>query len=125
LTQKRLSQLVGVSQAHIVKIENGGVDPGLYKVNKILQVLTEGEGRTCKDIMTRNVIFAKPNDRVLTVDHIMMERGISQLPVIQSEKPVGTVTEESIIKNLHVNIADDVVEKIVGHSCPAFLRIRA
>lgn len=118
LTQRQLAQLVGVSQAHIAKIENEKVDPRLSTVNKILQVLTEGEGRKCKDIMTRNVIFAKPNDRILKVTRVMMKQAISQLPVTQNDKIIGTLTEESIIKNLHANIADETVENIMGPPLP-------
>lgn len=119
LTQRRLAQLVGVSQAHIAKIENGKVDPRLSTVNKILRVLTEGEGRKCKDIMTRNVIFAEPKGRVLEVSEIMMQKAISQLPVVQDGRIIGTVTEESIIKNLHINIADETVEKIMDPPLPS------
>lgn len=118
LTQQQLAKLTGVSQAHIAKIENEKVDPRLSTVNKILQVLTEGEGRRCMDIMTRNVIFAKPEDSVLKASQIMMKRAISQLPVMQSGKIVGAVTEESIIRNLHINIADETVEKIMDSPLP-------
>jgi len=117
-TQQQLAQLVGVSQAHIAKVENDKVDPRLSTVNKILKVLTEGEGRKCKDVMTQNVIFADPTDRVLKVSKVMMKKAISQLPVIQNEMIIGTVTEESIIKNLHINIAEERVEKIMGPPLP-------
>jgi len=100
------------------KIENGKVDPRLSTVNKILQVLTKGEGRKCKDIMTPNVIFAKPTDKVLKISEIMMKKAISQLPVIRKGKIIGTVTEESIIKNLRINIADETVEKIMDSPLP-------
>lgn len=117
-TQRQLAQLAGVSQAHIAKIENRKVDPRLSTVNKILQVLTKGEGRKCRDIMTPNVIFAKPTDKVLKISEIMMKKAISQLPVIRKGKIIGTVTEESIIKNLHINIADETVEKIMDSPLP-------
>ena len=102
LTQRELAQLVGVSQAHIAKIENAKVDPRLSTVNKILQVLVEGEGRICRDIMTRSVISAKPSDRILRISEVMMRNAISQLPVMHENKIVGTVTEQTIIKNLQM-----------------------
>lgn len=63
-------------------------------------------------------IFAKPTDRVLKVSEVMMKKAISQLPVMQNEKIIGTITEESIIKNLHINIADETVEKIIDPPLP-------
>jgi len=119
LTQRQLAKLVGVSQAHIAKIEKGNVDPRLSTVNKILQVLTEGEGKKCRDIMTPKVIFAKPKDTILKISKIMIESAISQLPVIENGKVIGTVTEESIIKNLGSNIADEKVEDIMETPLPS------
>jgi len=119
LTQRQLAQLIGVSQAHITKIEGGKVDPRLSTVNKILQVLTEGEGKKCGDIMTKEVIFAKPNDKILKISELMMKHAISQLPVIENDRVIGTITEESIIRNLSSTIADDRVEKVMQAPLPS------
>jgi len=119
LTQRQLATLVGVSQAHVAKIEKENVDPRLSTVNKILQVLTEGEGKECGDVMTTEVIFAKPKDTILRVSKVMMNHAISQLPVIENGKVIGTVTEESIIKNLSSNIADKRVEEIMETPLPS------
>lgn len=119
LTQRQLAELVNVSQAHIAKIEKGKVDPRLSTVNKILQVLTEGEGKKCGEIMTRRVIFARPNDKILKVSKLMMEHAISQLPIVESNRVVGTVTEESIVRNLSSRIADESVEKIMQAPLPS------
>jgi len=118
LTQRQLAKLVGISQAHIAKIENEKVDPRLSTVNKILEVLTSGEKRKCKEIMTENVIFASPNDRVLEVSKIMMKNAISQLPVIENGIVIGTVTEESIIRNLSSTVAERKVEEIMEPPLP-------
>ena len=64
LTQKQLAELVGVTQAHIAKIEGGKVNPRLSTVNRILQVLVEEEGRKCREIMTEKVIFADSMDKI-------------------------------------------------------------
>jgi len=119
LTQRKLSELVGVSQAHIAKIEGGRVDPRLSTVNKILQVLTEGEGKNCEDVMTKKVISVRPNDKISKVSKLMMKHAISQLPVIENERVVGTVTEESIIRNLSSTIADERVERVMQPPLPS------
>ena len=113
LTQKSLAELVGVSQAHIAKIEQGKVDPRLSTINKILQVLTEGEKKRCRDIMTKGVLLAKPNESILKVSEVMVRHAISQMPVIDKNKVVGTITEESIIRNLSSNLAAEKVKNIM------------
>lgn len=120
LTQSELAKLVGVSQAHIAKIESGKVDPRLSTVNKILQVLTSRQrGKKCGDIMTREVIIASPKEKIKKVSELMVRYGISQIPVVNDDgKIVGMVTEEGIVRNLSPNIADEPVEKIMEPPLP-------
>jgi len=118
LTQKRLAELIGVSQAHIAKIEQGKVDPRLSTINKILEVLTEGKKMMCKDIMTKGVLFAKPNNSILKVSEVMVRHAISQMPVQNGNRIVGTITEESIIRNLSSNIAEEKVKNIMSPPLP-------
>ena len=119
LTQRELAELAGVSQAHIAKIERGRVDPRLSTVNKLLQVLTKGKGKKCGDIMTKKVISAKPDDSILKVSKLMMKHGISQVPVIEDGRCIGTLTEESIIRNLSSTIAEERVNKIMQSPLPS------
>jgi len=118
LTQKRLAELAGVSQAHVAKIEQGKVDPRLSTINKILEVLTEGKKIKCKDVMTEGVLFAKPNNNILKVSEVMVRHAISQVPVMEGSRVVGTITEESIIRNLSVDIAEEKVKNIMGPPLP-------
>ena len=118
LTQKRLAELAGVSQAHIAKIERGKVDPRLSTVNRILQILQAGEGRKSRDIMTKGVIFAKPNQSVLMVSEVMVKNAVSQLPVSDGSRIVGTITEESIVRNLRSNLADEKVRNVMDPPLP-------
>jgi len=120
LTQKSLAELAGVSQAHIAKIETGQVDPRLSTVNKIMSVIMEGKKMKCKDIMTKGVLFAKPNNTVLKVSEVMVRHAISQMPVLNGNKVIGTITEEGIISNLSVNIAEQKVKNIMGSPLPTF-----
>ena len=119
LTQRKLAELVGVSQAHISKIESERVDPRLSTVNKILQILAEGERKNCRDVMTKRVVFVKPSDKIVKVSELMMKHAISQLPVIENKRVIGTVTEESIIRNLSSTIADERVENVMRPPLPS------
>ncbi|MDH5481622.1 MAG: CBS domain-containing protein [Candidatus Bathyarchaeota archaeon] len=118
LTQKRLAELVGVSQAHIAKIELGKVDPRLSTINRILEVLAEGKRVKCKDIMTEGVLFAKPNNSILEVSEVMVRHAISQMPILNGNRVVGTITEESIIRNLGSDIAKKNVRNIMDPPLP-------
>jgi predicted transcriptional regulator len=118
LTQKKLAELIGVSQAHIAKIERGKVDPRLSTVNKILTVISEGKSAKCKDIMTEGVLSAKPNNSVLKVSEVMVRNAISQMPVLEGSRIIGTITEENIISKLGADIAEKRVKSIMGAPLP-------
>jgi len=118
LTQSELARFVGVSQAHIAKIESGKVDPRLSTVNKILQVLTSKRGRKCGEIMTREVITVSSKEKIKNVSEIMVKYGISQVPVVEGGRVIGMVTEEGIVRNLSPNISEESVEKIMEPPLP-------
>jgi len=118
LTQKRLAEIAGVSQAHVAKIEQGNVDPRLSTVNRIMRVLTEGKQKKCGDIMTKGVLFAKPNDNILKISDAMMRHAISQMPLISGSKIIGTITEETIIKNLRSNLAEERAKNVMEKALP-------
>lgn len=118
LTQKNLAVLAGVSQAHVAKIEQGKVDPRLSTVNRILGVLKPGQERKCGGFMTRGVIFAKSNESVLKASEIMVRNAVSQLPVLGGNRVVGTITEQSIIRNLKSDLASERVGKVMDPPLP-------
>jgi predicted transcriptional regulator len=118
LTQKRLAELVGVSQAHIAKIEQGKVDPRLSTVNRVLKALNEWKKKKCVDIMSKGVICAKLKERILDVSDKMVKNGISQVPVMDGSRVVGTVTEESIMRRLGSGIVNETAEKVMVGTLP-------
>ena len=119
LTQRQLAGMIGVSQAHIAKIEKETVDPRLSTVNKILHVLTEREGKKCGEIMTRHVISLKPTDKVSKASTLMMKHAISQLPILEGGKIIGTITEDSIVRNLSTTLAEETAERIMQAPLPS------
>jgi len=118
LTQKQLAELVGVSQAHIAKIEQAKVDPRLSTVNKIMGILRAGKEKQCKDVMTEAVIFARPSESVLEASEVMVKKAVSQMPILDKDRIVGTITEENIVRNLKSNLSGVQVTEIMGPPLP-------
>ena len=119
LTQSQLAKMVGVSQAHIAKIEGEKIDPRLSTVNKILEILTDRKRKRCSEIMTRDVIVTNPKEKIKKVSEIMVKHAISQLPVVENGQIVGMITEEGIVKHLSSNISEELVENIMEPPLPS------
>lgn len=51
-----------------------------------------------QEIMTKPVTTAKPDDLLVSVAKIMLERKIGCVVVVEGDKPVGIVTESDLIK---------------------------
>ena len=109
ITQRQVASATGVSQAHISMIEKGKVDPRLSTVNRILAMLSTKNNDNCSQIMTRGVKTVSYSEPVKKAIRLMDEFNISQLPVIQGNKPVGIISEGDIISNL-----DEIEDKTVG-----------
>jgi len=69
--------------------------------------------------MTKDIIFARPNDKILKISEVMMRYDISQLTVIENERVAGTITEDGIIKNLSPTIAEERVVKVMRALLPS------
>ncbi|MCS7121389.1 MAG: CBS domain-containing protein [Archaeoglobaceae archaeon] len=119
VSQKKLAKLVGVSQSLIAKLECGKFDPKLSLVKKIQEVLNGLEGKKCASaIMKSPVICASPEDVVRDVVKVMLEHGISQMPVIQEGKIVGSITENKIIKKIFEGKIDFKVKDVMEQPFP-------
>jgi CBS domain-containing protein len=54
--------------------------------------------RRVSDIMTRHLVTASPDDDLLSVAHVMTERRIRHLPVVQAGRLVGIVSIGDVVK---------------------------
>lgn len=116
LSQHDLASLSNISQAHIAKIENEKVDPRLSTVNRMLVVLRKEKERIlCGQIMTKKIIFVRPRTPVREIISIMKSSGISQIPVFENGKAVGSIREMSLLRSMEKNLkyvkAGDVMER--------------
>lgn len=103
LTQKQLAKLAGVSQSLIAKLESKKIDPSYTKVKAILDAIErlemENEVRA-KDVLHEKVVGVQKSDTVSKAVRLMMEHGYSQLPVLDGEHPVGSISEKTILSQV-------------------------
>jgi predicted transcriptional regulator len=119
LSQTELASLANISQAHIAKIETERVNPRLSTVNTLLSVLQKKEKVvTCGDVMSKKVIPVRPGDTVKKAIGIMRNFDISQLPVMERDSVMGSVTESTIINNMGKNPAYVKVRDIMDAPFP-------
>jgi len=102
LTQKELAALAGVSQSLIAKIEARKIDPAYSKVVAIFHAIEDQlnkhkHTKKASEVMTKDIISIKPDDKLDKVMKIMRERAISQLPVLKEGKPIGSVTDDEFV----------------------------
>ena len=104
LTQAQLAELTGVTQAYIAKIEAGVADPRVSTLEKISNALeratTMKKRVTVEQIMTSPIVAVKSNDRVDKAIRLMKSYDISQLPVLDEEIQVGSISEATIVHKI-------------------------
>ena len=124
LTQSDLAKRAGVSQPLIARIESGDVDPRLSTLKKIIDVFEEVEKEDIQvgNIMNTNVISAAPEEHVDVAVQIMEKHNISQIPVISKGVPVGSISEEMIVRSLadkkKNTVSHMLIREMMGDSFP-------
>ena len=101
LTQKELAKRAGVSQSLIARIEAGTVDPRVSTLRRIISAIPfKEEFKKASQIMCSPVIYVTTDDTVRKAADLMEKHGISQLPVLEGERVVGSVREDSLIREV-------------------------
>ncbi|MHB8101515.1 MAG: CBS domain-containing protein [Methanosarcina sp.] len=125
LTQSELAKRAGVSQPLIARIESGDVDPRLSTVRKILEAFEEANKEQqilIRDLMHSPVIHVSPDDSVEEVVNLMHVHGFSQIPVLEGSVPVGSISEDMIVRLMGESkkkpISQLKVSGIMGESFP-------
>ncbi|HLC19726.1 MAG TPA: CBS domain-containing protein [Candidatus Nanoarchaeia archaeon] len=124
LTQTQLAHKSGVSQSLIAKIEAEKLDPGYSKTTQIfdaLEQLTQNEELSAEDVMNRKMITAKINDSVTEIIKTMKKYAISQMPVLDNEKPVGLITEHTLLEKVEDMSFAGMKAKDIMEDCPPII----
>jgi predicted transcriptional regulator len=103
LTQIQLAERASVSQSYIAKLEARKIEPSYSKVRAILEVLDSlerGKETRAEEIMSAKIVSVQKDDLVQSAVDTMWETGFSQLPVMDGDRPVGSITERTIIDRM-------------------------
>ncbi|MFH1222542.1 MAG: CBS domain-containing protein [Candidatus Micrarchaeota archaeon] len=125
LTQKQLAVLAGVSQSLIAKIEMGGLDPSYSNVVKIFSALEaqkKHKSRKVDEIMSKNLQFASPTEKIDSVMKVMEKEEISQLPVLSKGSVVGSISDAMFLEwfSRYGNRVKEMrVAEVMGESFPS------
>ena len=111
-----------MSQSLIAKIEAGRIDPTFSNAKKIAQAterLSHREERKAEELMTRDVISAKPAESVTDIVSLMSRRSISQIPVMDGNKVIGLVSESGLLEaRLKKPLSDLKVRDVMSEAPP-------
>lgn len=101
ITQRKLATLAGVSTSMINQIESGRCKPSYDTARKIFEVLSSLEEQPSMhagDICSKNMISISKSDSLHKAIELMHKHSVSQLPVFDTSKAVGLVSEEGLVK---------------------------
>lgn len=125
LTQSELANKASVSQPLIARIESGDVDPRLSTIRRIYEAFDKIEKSTlitARDLMHKNVILIGCDQPVDNAVKIMEEHNISQIPVAQNGVPIGSISEETIVKCMTNKKASEIskmkIRDLMGDTFP-------
>lgn len=133
ITQRKLAGLTGVSTSMINQIESGRCKPSYETARKIFEILSSLEGRTSMkagDICSRQLIAVQKDEKLHKAIDVMRDNSISQIPVFESSRVVGILTEDNLAKvmlekdekdlrNMHVSQVMEPPPPLVDVSTPA------
>jgi predicted transcriptional regulator len=122
LTQEELSELSKVHQSIIAKIENRKISPSYESAKRVFDVLNRENRKkqTARNVMSRNLISIKENEKAEKAISLMNRHGISQLPVIRKGIPIGTITEKTLVEKISAGKvrSSDKVSDLMEESLP-------
>ncbi len=117
LTQKQLAEISGVSQSLVTKIESGSIDPSYSNARKLINALNSislSSEKNAEGMMEKQIRSVCPDDDIGRAIKLMKKHEISQIPVLDGNKPVGYISEsiilDAIMDNKHTKVSQIMKE---------------
>jgi len=117
ITQAQLAKASRTSQSFIAKLETQKLDPAYSLATKVFSALDSLEassGAVAGDLMTPRVYSVRPSEKVGAAVAILRKNDISQMPVMENGKAIGSITERWMLELLSNNDYAKVATKLVG-----------
>ncbi|MHA1150356.1 MAG: CBS domain-containing protein [Promethearchaeota archaeon] len=106
LTQKDLERDLGIPQATLSRIESGKGNPNYNTIKKIfdyLELKKFSKKRIAAEIMTKDIIYVSSDSPIKSVVNLMNQNNLSQLPIIERNQNIGSITAKRIQKEITDN----------------------
>ncbi|MFX1390777.1 MAG: CBS domain-containing protein [Promethearchaeota archaeon] len=104
ISQKDLGKALNIPQSTISRIENSTIDPPYSKLKKLYEFLEnerkkrEKSKKHAEDIMIKNIISINPDSTIKAAITLMNKHEISQLPILEENRNIGSITSKKIQK---------------------------
>ena len=128
ITQAQLAAESGISQSTIAKIEKGTISASYVTVVKLFETLenmriNERKDVYASDVCSKDIVSIQSNLTVREASELMRSTGYSQLPVLEGETPVGSISEREIFELVRrgmtmEELSRKPINKIMGESYP-------
>jgi predicted transcriptional regulator len=109
ISQKELDEKTGIPQSTISRIESEKIDPPYSKFKRIYEYLAkENEKRKeakirAENIMSRKVYKIDSKSKIKDAIELMNKYKISQIPILEGSKNLGSLTSKKIQKHITDN----------------------
>jgi len=119
ITQAELAGASHTSQSFIAKLETGKLDPAYSLASKVFSALDSLEATSSAvagEIMTPKVYSVRPAEKVGAAVAILRKNDISQMPVMENGKAIGSISERWMLELLSNENYAKVSAKQVGET---------
>lgn len=117
ITQSELARMANVSQSTIAKLERNSISASYEIVTRVFEAI-ENEGRirkinrTARDVLHSPIVSVHKDDTLASASDLMKRKGYSQLPVLNGDAVVGSISDESILNQLRQGSSLDELSHI-------------